>query len=141
MSLRQGALGGRCPYCNSRMYRVLENEHPELETRLCYACGGCVIFELEAPRPRGDLASPRPKRDGTGQAARPTYHPGGSSASLVVRRGLGGDVPTTSWRSKKDGREPSLPEEFVEEERVDPGRGCKDGVPEVQKPEQAAKHH
>ena len=42
-----------CPYCNSKMYRVMKNEYPRFETFLCYACGGCVVFgHEEAPAAR-----------------------------------------------------------------------------------------
>ncbi len=35
-----------CPYCDRRMLEVPFMEHPELEVLLCYACGGCVIYEV-----------------------------------------------------------------------------------------------
>lgn len=39
----------KCPYCNRRAYRVAARERPGLEAYLCYACGGCMIFEVTAP--------------------------------------------------------------------------------------------
>jgi hypothetical protein len=40
----------RCPYCGLRMYKVMVKEYPEFETYLCYACGGCLVYELAPPR-------------------------------------------------------------------------------------------
>lgn len=38
----------KCPYCGFKMYDVEVKEHPEFEVYLCYACGGCVIYEAAA---------------------------------------------------------------------------------------------
>jgi hypothetical protein len=35
------------------MLEVAFREHPELEVLLCYACGGCVIYEVAESRLQG----------------------------------------------------------------------------------------
>ena len=37
-----------CPYCGLRMYEVPVRSHPEFEVLLCYACGGCMVFDSAA---------------------------------------------------------------------------------------------